>query len=67
VRIDRGEGDIAGPLGALALEFNDLSFGSYPFQREGLYGANIVIRGTQVARLDLAVAALLGAFPEGVI
>ena len=25
LRIDRGEGDIAGPLGALAAEFSDLS------------------------------------------
>ena len=37
VRIDRGEGDIAGPLADLAKEFDSLSFGSYPFQKDGRY------------------------------
>lgn len=52
--VHRGEGDIAGPLGGLAEAFDDLSFGSYPFQRDGKYGANVVIRGTNADRLDLA-------------
>lgn len=55
VRIERGEGDIAGPLGALVKEFPDLSFGSYPFQKDGAFGANIVIRGTlRAALIDAA-------------
>ncbi len=65
LRIDRGEGDIAGPLGALAAEFSDLSFGSYPFVRDGAYGANIVIRGPDPARLNLGMARLQALFPDG--
>ena len=57
-RIDRGEGDIAGPLGELATEYADLSIGSYPFQKDGVYGANIVIRGQDGARVDAATAKL---------
>jgi molybdenum cofactor synthesis domain-containing protein len=63
LRIDRGEGDIAGPLGALATDFADLSIGSYPFQKDGKYGANIVIRGQDIARIDAAMVRLVAAFP----
>lgn len=62
VRITKGEGDIAGPLGELAKEFAALSFGSYPFQKDGKHGANIVIRGTDRASLDTAKERLLAAF-----
>lgn len=62
-RIERGEGDIAGPLGALAAAFPDLSMGSYPYQKDGKYGANIVIRGTDEAQVDAAMAQLKAAFP----
>ena len=62
-RIDRGEGDIAGPLGELAVELDDLSIGSYPFQVDGKYGANIVIRGPDAARIDAAMTRLKSAFP----
>jgi molybdenum cofactor synthesis domain-containing protein len=64
LRIDRGEGDIAGPLGTLAEEFPDLSMGSYPFQKDGKYGANIVIRGTDNAQIDTAISKLATLFPE---
>ncbi|SPF75075.1 Nicotinamide-nucleotide amidohydrolase PncC [Aliiroseovarius pelagivivens] len=64
VRINRGEGDIAGPLGLLTQEYDRLSFGSYPFIENGAYGANIVIRGTDVAQLDLASRALQDLFKE---
>ncbi|WP_226780230.1 competence/damage-inducible protein A [Oceaniglobus trochenteri] len=63
LRIDRGEGDIAGPLGELAAAFPDLSIGSYPFQRNGAYGANIVIRGSDGARVSAAMAQLCDLFP----
>jgi molybdenum cofactor synthesis domain-containing protein len=63
LRINRGEGDIAGPLGALAIDFADLSIGSYPFQKDGKYGANIVIRGQDMARIDAAMVRLVAAFP----
>lgn len=63
-RIDRGEGDIAGPLGVLASEYPNLSMGSYPFQKDGKYGANIVIRGTDGAQVQEAMDKLAAAFPE---
>ena len=61
-RIDRGEGEIAGPLGALADAFPMLSMGSYPFQKDGKYGAHIVIRGHDAAQIDAALAQLKDAF-----
>lgn len=63
LRIDRGEGDIAGPLGTLAQAHPGLSFGSYPFQQDGRFGANVVIRGTDPAQVDAALAALEAQFP----
>ncbi|MCT8159098.1 competence/damage-inducible protein A [Pseudoruegeria sp. SHC-113] len=66
LRINRGEGDIAGPLAALAADFADLSIGSYPFQQDGAYGANIVIRGTDGARIDAAMTRLAQEF-EGAL
>ena len=64
LRLLRGEGEIAGPLGALAEEFADLSFGSYPFQKDGIYGANIVVRGSDGARVDAAMTRLSEIFAE---
>lgn len=63
LRIERGEGDIAGPLGVLAAEYPDLSMGSYPYQKDGKYGANIVIRGTNGASVKAAIAQLASMFP----
>lgn len=65
LRIDQGEGVIAAPLAELAAEFDDLSFGSYPFIQNGAYGSNIVIRGTDPARIDAAMARLAALFPQG--
>ena len=58
VRIERPEGDIAARLGQIASEMSDLGFGSYPFISGGLYGSNIVIRGTSPERLAEARARL---------
>lgn len=62
LRVVRGEGDIAGPLGAFAESHSDLSVGSYPFQKDGEYGSNIVVRGTDAEQLDAAMAVLSGIF-----
>lgn len=62
LRVVKGEGDIAGPLGVLAAQFDDLSFGSYPFQQDGIYGANLVVRGTDETRLNAAMDALRETF-----
>lgn len=58
LRVDRGEGDIAGPLGDLAEQFPLLSMGSYPFQKDGKYGAHVVIRGNDPDAVDAAIAQL---------
>ena len=58
LRVLRGEGEIAKPLADLAAEFADLSFGSYPFVKDGAYGTNLVVRGTDAARLDAAMTRL---------
>ena len=63
LRIERGEGEIAGPLAELAGDFPELSIGSYPYQRNGAFGANIVIRGTDGAQIDAAMTRLAGLFP----
>lgn len=56
--IYRGEGEIAGPLGALADRYSDLSVGCYPFQRDGAYAAQVVIRGRDPQRLSHAMTEL---------
>lgn len=61
-RIDRGEGDIAGPLAKIVAEFEDLSVGSYPFQENGAFGSNIVVRGTDQSRIDAMLAKLTETF-----
>jgi len=61
--VERGEGDIAGPLGEVAARYPNLSFGSYPFQKDGRYGANIVVRGTEPAEVAQAMSALEAEFP----
>lgn len=58
LRVDRGEGDIAGPLATLAQDYPELSIGSYPFQKDGKYGSNIVIRGQDITEIDAAIARL---------
>ncbi len=41
------EGDIAEPLEHIANAHPDVEIGSYPFARDGRFGANLVVRGTQ--------------------
>lgn len=62
LRVARGEGDIAGPFGALAAEYPDLTMGSYPFTLNGAYGTNLVVRGTDATRLHAAMARLEALF-----
>ena len=64
IRIERPEGDIAGPLATLAERHPELSFGSYPYIRNGRFGANIVIRGTDAEILDAALSRLTALFPD---
>jgi molybdenum cofactor synthesis domain-containing protein len=64
LRVNRGEGEIAGPFGLLAAAFPDLAMGSYPFIQNGAHGTNLVIRGTDAARLAAAMTRLAALFPE---
>jgi molybdenum cofactor synthesis domain-containing protein len=65
LQVNRGEGEIAGPFGALAAEYPDLSMGSYPFIRNGAHGTNLVIRGTDGAQVDAAMGRLVAMFGAG--
>ncbi|WP_206447157.1 competence/damage-inducible protein A [Agrococcus sp. KRD186] len=60
VRFEVGEGRIASPLRELAAQHPELSLGSYPFADGHIYGTNIVVRSTDPAALDMAVAQLEG-------
>jgi molybdenum cofactor synthesis domain-containing protein len=66
LRIHRGEGEIASPLRGLAEAYPELSIGSYPFIRDGVHGAQIVIRGEARAQVDAAILQLAELFPDGV-
>lgn len=62
LRVERGEGEIAQPLADLAQRFPTLSIGSYPFQKDGAHGTNVVIRGQDGAAVDAAMTELAGLF-----
>ena len=62
LRAERGEGDIAGPLGEFAARHPTLSVGCYPFQDNGVYGANLVVRGQDAATLNAAMDELTAIF-----
>jgi len=58
LRMLRGEGEIATPFAAFAAANPDLQMGSYPFNLDGRFGTNLVLRGFDAARLDAALAEL---------
>lgn len=49
------EGDFAQALEEIANRHREVEIGSYPFSREGRFGASIVVRGTDGARVDAAL------------
>jgi len=53
-----GEGVIAKDLGALQQRYPALDIGSYPFFRQGKFGASFVIRGTDEEAIGKAAAEL---------
>ena len=57
-RIERPEGLLAEPLGALAAAHPEVSIGCYPFNRDGVFGANIVLRSQDASALAAAEAGL---------
>ena len=70
VSVMLGEGVIAEGLGDLQKRYPDIDIGSYPAMRRRRFGVSVVLRGTDVARLDAALADLkelligLGGEPE---
>jgi molybdenum cofactor synthesis domain-containing protein len=62
ITLTQGEGDIAEELGALAHEMPDISFGSYPYLRDGRHGVTVVARSHDPARLDTAMDRLAALF-----
>jgi molybdenum cofactor synthesis domain-containing protein len=62
IRVNMGEGDLAGRLTDIADAFPDIALGSYPFVQDGIHGANIVMRATDALRLAEAEARLREAF-----
>jgi molybdenum cofactor synthesis domain-containing protein len=49
-----GEGKVATGLGEIQARYPDIAIGSYPYFRAGTYGTTLVLRGTDVARLEPA-------------
>ena len=70
VSVMLGEGAIAEDLGKLQARYPDIDIGSYPAMRQRRFGVSVVLRGTDVAKLDQALAELkkmliaLGGEPE---
>ena len=58
------EGDIAEPLERIAAHYPDIEIGSYPFSRDGRFGANLVVRGTNVGRLEEALTQIIATMTE---
>ena len=58
IDVPRGEGEIAQALKDLAARFPELSFGSYPYQRNGAFGTQLVVRGTDAGMIDRAMVDL---------
>lgn len=58
------ESEIAAPLEAIAVASADVEIGSYPFFRDGRYGANLVVRGTDAALVDAILSDIVAAMTE---
>ncbi len=59
IQVNRGEGEIAAEFGLIADAFPEVSMGSYPFQKEGKYGTNLVLRSRNKFLLKKAKAQLI--------
>jgi molybdopterin-biosynthesis enzyme MoeA-like protein len=58
LRVDRAEGEIAGPLRLVAEAHPRVSIGSYPFNAAGRFGSNLVARSEDPDALAAALADL---------
>ena len=64
IRVERVESEVAAGLRQLQDAYADVQMGSYPFFEDGILGTNLVLRGRDEKRLDLALAALDGMLSE---
>ena len=55
VDIYRREGDFAASLSEIAARHTEVEIGSYPFSRDGRFGASIVVRGTSAPHIEAAL------------
>jgi molybdopterin-biosynthesis enzyme MoeA-like protein len=55
------EGDLAEPLERIALAHPEVEIGSYPFARDGRFGASLVVRGTDEAAVERVRAEIVAA------
>jgi molybdenum cofactor synthesis domain-containing protein len=55
------ESDIAVPLSKIAEANTDVEIGSYPFSRNGSYGANLVVRGVDAERVEAVITEIVAA------
>jgi molybdenum cofactor synthesis domain-containing protein len=58
VSVELGEGAIAPGLSALQDRYPEIDIGSYPAMRQQRFGVSVVLRGTDAAMLDTALAEL---------
>ncbi|CAH1665993.1 competence/damage-inducible protein A [Chelatococcus asaccharovorans] len=58
IRAECKEGDVAGPLRAIAERYPDVMIGSYPFNDETGFKTNLVLRSREASRLAVATAAV---------
>ncbi len=54
VTLNIGEGDLAGPLKAIQSAHDRVVIGSYPFEKDGGWGSNIVVRSRDEAAMNAA-------------
>lgn len=59
-----GEGVLADPLGRLQQDHRSVEVGSYPYFRGGDFGVTVVVRGTDRAAIDAALADVRQLFIE---
>ncbi|HEU4617619.1 MAG TPA: molybdopterin-binding protein [Gammaproteobacteria bacterium] len=55
------EGDLAGPLERIAEANPEVEIGSYPFNREGRFGATLVVRGTDESAVERVLSEVVAA------
>ncbi len=64
LRVERPEGEIAGPLSDFAAEHTDVSIGCYPFNEAGQLGCTIVMRTSDAKRLSELHSSLSAKFAQ---